>query len=111
MIYISNIASEKLAFYIKKDGLKLNKSYIRLSIKKGGCSGLSYNISFEKEKNHNDQIFEEKNIKIIINKNDLIYLDGIKIEYADTINGKGFYFKNPNAAKTCGCGSSFAPKK
>lgn len=109
MINISDIAKKKLIKFIKQEKLKLNNTFIRLSVKNGGCAGLTYDISFDHEKNDEDKIFKHNEIKIIINKKDIVYLNNIKIEYQEGIKGKGFYFKNPNAKKTCGCGSSFSP--
>jgi iron-sulfur cluster assembly protein len=110
MIYISNKAKKKLIEFINKDGLKTEKIFVRISIKNGGCAGLTYDMSFDSVKNENDYLFENNNMKILVNSNDLIYLDEITIEYADGLKGKGFYFINPNAQQTCKCGSSFSPK-
>lgn len=108
MICLSNTAKKKLVNLMKEEGLSPKFFFIRFGIKSGGCSGLSYNLSFDKEQKEDDQILEEGEVKIIINKNDFLYLDGTKLEYSGGLNGKGFYFNNPNAKRTCGCGKSFS---
>lgn len=83
-------------------------SFIRVGVKSGGCSGLSYDLSFDTELQDNDQEFEDNDVKVVIEKKSLLYLAGTILEYEGGLNGKGFSFSNPNAARTCGCGESFA---
>lgn len=108
MVYISNTAKEKIVELMNNEGLSNTESFLRIGLKSGGCSGLSYDLSFEDKQKIDDNIFEYDNVKILINKDHLLYLDGIHLEYSDGLNGKGFYFNNPNATKTCGCGESFS---
>ncbi|WP_212113110.1 HesB/IscA family protein [Candidatus Shikimatogenerans silvanidophilus] len=108
MVYMSNSAKKQIIKLMNKEGLDIKKNFVRIGIKNSGCTGFSYTLSFEKEKNKNDKIFEYKNIKILVNINHFNYLNGIIIDYKDGLNGKGFLFKNPNAKKTCGCGNSFS---
>lgn len=108
MVYISDTAKEKIIELMNNEGLSPKKSFLRIGVKSGGCSGLSYDLSFDNTQEMNDNIFEYDNVKILINKDDLLYLDGIQLEYSGGLNGKGFYFNNPNAIKTCGCGESFS---
>ena len=83
-------------------------SFIRVGVKSGGCSGLSYDLSFDTELQENDQEFEDNDVKVVIEKKSLLYLAGTTLEYEGGLNGKGFSFSNPNASRTCGCGESFA---
>jgi iron-sulfur cluster assembly protein len=83
-------------------------SFIRVGVKSGGCSGLSYDLSFDTELQDNDQEFEDNDVKVVIEKKSLLYLAGTILEYEGGLNGKGFSFSNPNASRTCGCGESFA---
>ncbi|WP_185877368.1 HesB/IscA family protein [Blattabacterium cuenoti] len=109
MVFISEKAKIKLISLMKKEGIKDDVSFIRFGVKNGGCSGgMSYELSFDKKRKEADELFQDKKIKILIDKNSLPYLKGITLEYSDGLHGKGFYFKNPNAKNTCGCGKSFS---
>ncbi|SDD48321.1 HesB/IscA family protein [Niabella drilacis] len=81
--------------------------YLRLGVKGGGCSGLSYMLGFD-QKEANDKFFEVEGIPCIINKAHEIYLAGMEVDWSDGLNNRGFTFSNPNASSTCGCGTSFA---
>ena len=90
------------------DGFDAAKDYVRVGVKSGGCSGLSYDLTFDNKKEEKDKIFEENGIKIIVDKKSFLYLVGTVLEYSGGLNGKGFVFNNPNASRTCGCGESFS---
>ena len=81
--------------------------FLRVGVKGGGCSGLSYILGFD-EKTENDDVFETEDLTFIMNKSHGIYLMGMEIDYQGGLNSRGFTFSNPNASKSCGCGSSFA---
>lgn len=81
---------------------------IRVSVKGGGCSGLMYDLDFDDVINEADEVFEDKGVKILVDKKSLLYLLGTTLDFSDGINGKGFQFVNPNATRTCGCGESFS---
>ena len=80
---------------------------LRLGVKGGGCSGLSYDLQFTSEENK-DTIFEHDGYKIYMDAKSMIYLKGMSLDFEDGLNGKGFQFINPNATQTCGCGESFS---
>lgn len=80
--------------------------YLRIGVKGGGCSGMSYLLGFE-NKTDKDEIYEIESISCIINPAHLIYLSNMEINWEGGLNARGFSFSNPNASKTCGCGSSF----
>jgi iron-sulfur cluster assembly accessory protein len=80
---------------------------LRIGVKGGGCSGLSYILGFDK-KQEQDQVFESNDLTFIMNSAHSIYLTGMQIHWEDGLNARGFSFNNPNASKTCGCGTSFA---
>jgi len=82
---------------------------LRVGVKGGGCSGLSYVMGFETTVREQDQVFEQDGVKIVVDPKSLLYLDGTFIEYQGGLGGQGFAFKNPNAKSSCGCGSSFNP--
>jgi iron-sulfur cluster assembly protein len=80
---------------------------LRLGVKGGGCSGLSYVLAFDEQPKENDKIMELNGITVFIDPKSLFYLSGTVLDFSDGLNGKGFVFNNPQAAKTCGCGNSF----
>lgn len=82
-------------------------SGIRVMIVGGGCSGLTYDMDFETEEREGDQVFETHGVKLFIDPMSYAYLEGTDIDYVETFSFSGFHFNNPNAQKSCGCGSSF----
>ena len=80
---------------------------LRLGVKGGGCSGLSYSITFDNEKER-DNIVDFEGFKVLLDPKSAVYLKGITLDYDDSLEGKGFIFVNPNASNTCGCGESFS---
>ena len=107
MIKVSDTASKKIISMMQEDGFDAAKDYVRVGVKSGGCSGLSYDLKFDKEIGENDKIFEDNNVKIAVEKKSFLYLAGTILEFSGGLNGKGFVFNNPNAQRTCGCGESF----
>jgi iron-sulfur cluster assembly accessory protein len=91
---------------ISEDGFD-HTNMLRIGVKGGGCSGLSYILGFDK-RDENDEEFESDGLNYIMNPAHCIYLTGMEIDWEDGLNARGFSFKNPNASKTCGCGTSFA---
>ncbi len=108
MIKVSDTASKKIIAMMQEDGFDAAKDYVRVGVKSGGCSGLSYELKFDKETGENDKIFEDNAIKIVVEKKSFLYLAGTVLEFSGGLNGKGFVFNNPNAQRTCGCGESFS---
>jgi len=80
---------------------------LRLGVKGGGCSGLSYVLGFDEKPGEKDKVFTVRGVTVFIDPKSLFYLGGTVLDFSDGLNGKGFVFNNPQAAKTCGCGSSF----
>lgn len=108
MIKVSDTAKKKVVELMTDDGFDATNDFVRVGVKSGGCSGLSYDLTFDKSTQENDKVFEENNIKIVVDKKSFLYLVGTTLEYSGGLNGKGFVFNNPNANRTCGCGESFS---
>ena len=107
MIQVTEKALEELSKLKTEEG-KDESHNLRVSVKGGGCSGLMYDLGFDNEINDSDKIFEDKGVKILVDKKSILYLAGTTLDYTDGLNGKGFQFVNPNASRTCGCGESFS---
>lgn len=108
MIKVSEHAKLKIASLMQEEGFDPAKDFVRVGVKSGGCSGLSYELNFDKTNNDKDKVFEDNGVKIVVNKSSFLYLVGTVLEYSGGLNGKGFVFNNPNAQRTCGCGESFS---
>ncbi|PJB12223.1 MAG: iron-sulfur cluster assembly accessory protein [Flavobacteriales bacterium CG_4_9_14_3_um_filter_40_17] len=108
MIKVSENAKKKVIELMQEDGLDATKGLVRVGVKSGGCSGLSYELKFDQMLQPDDKIFEDNGIRIAVDKKSFLYLVGTILEYSGGLNGKGFVFNNPNAARTCGCGESFS---
>ena len=108
MINVSDTAKHKVQNLMKEDGFNPNTDFVRVGVKSGGCSGLSYDLKFDKDKKENDKVFESNGVKINVDTKSFLYLIGTTLEYSGGLNGTGFVFKNPNANRTCGCGESFS---
>jgi iron-sulfur cluster assembly protein len=106
-VIISEKAAEKIKYFAAKDGEDSDVG-IRVAVKGGGCSGLTYDLTITGDELPSDKVVEQHGIKVMVDKKSYIYLVGTELEFSDGLNGKGFVFVNPNAKKTCGCGTSFA---
>jgi iron-sulfur cluster assembly protein len=107
MIIVSDKAKMRILELKKEEGRTENEN-IRVSVKGGGCSGLMYDLGFDGAQVDTDHVFEDKGVKILVDRKSLLYLAGTTLEFTDGLNGKGFQFVNPNANRTCGCGESFS---
>ena len=108
MIKVHETAKQKVSTLMKEEGFDPTRDYVRVGVKSGGCSGLSYELKFDSEIKKEDKIYEDNKVKIIVDKKSILYLAGTILEYSGGLNGKGFVFNNPNAQRTCGCGESFS---
>lgn len=107
MIQITEKAIDRLVDLKKEEGHPATHN-LRVAVKGGGCSGLMYDLFFDGEMSDKDEVFEDKGVKVMVDKKSLLYLLGTTLDFTDGLNGKGFQFVNPNASRTCGCGESFA---
>jgi iron-sulfur cluster assembly protein len=109
MIYVSDKAKEKVLSLMQEQSHTTDAGYfLRVSVVGGGCSGLSYKMDFDNQSKPMDQVFEDNGIKVVTDMKSLLYLLNTKLEFSEGLNGKGFYFNNPNASRTCACGESFS---
>ena len=108
MIKVHETAKQKVSTLMKEEGYDPSRDYVRVGVKSGGCSGLSYELKLDSEIKKEDKIYEDNQVKIIVDKKSILYLAGTILEYSGGLNGKGFVFNNPNAQRTCGCGESFS---
>jgi len=109
MVTITEKALNHVIGLMMEEGVTPDTHFLRVGVKGGGCSGLSYVMDFDDHIDQTDEIVEsEAGLKILIDRKSLLYLFGTQLEYSDGLNGKGFQFINPNASRTCGCGESFA---
>lgn len=107
MITVSETAKNRIEHIWVQDNLTPNH-FVRVSVSSGGCSGLSYNMNFDDELKAGDEHFEDKGVKLVVDAKSLLYLLGTELDFSEGLNGKGFYFNNPNASRTCSCGESFS---
>ena len=106
-VTISEKAADKIRYFASKDGLGDDVG-LRVAVKGGGCSGLTYDLQITDQQLETDKVVEQYGIKVMVDKKSFIYLVGTELEFSDGLNGKGFVFTNPNAKKSCGCGTSFS---
>ena len=108
MLFVSEYASQKVQALMQEANVTKENFFVRVSVVGGGCSGLSYKMDFDSDLQPNDQIFDDKDIRLVTDLKSFLYLCNTTLEFTDGLNGKGFYFNNPNASRSCGCGESFA---
>ena len=108
MIKVTSDARIKVSQLMQEEGFNPEVDYIRVGVKSGGWSGLSYDLTFDHLQSDQDRLFEDNQVRILVDKKSLLYLLGTTLEYSGGLNGKGFIFNNPNAQRTCGCGESFS---
>jgi iron-sulfur cluster assembly protein len=106
MIHISEKAAEQISRVKQEEGASAN--FLRISVVGGGCSGMSYKLSFDNKKDEKDKTFAEHGVEVVVDTKSYLYLIGSMLDFSGGLNGKGFHMTNPNAKKNCGCGSSFA---
>jgi iron-sulfur cluster assembly protein len=109
MIFVSDKAKEKITQLMQEAQKPIDQGFfLRVSVVGGGCSGLSYKMDFDNKSLPADQVFEDNGVKVVTDLKSFLYLVNTTLEFSDGLNGKGFFFNNPNASRTCACGESFA---
>ena len=105
---ITESAKNQLTKLMNEDEKVTDEHFLRVGVKGGGCSGLSYELAFDNLPQDGDNEFTTDGISVRIDKKSFLYLFGTELDFTDGLNGKGFHLNNPNASRTCGCGESFA---
>lgn len=108
MIKVATSARDKVRTLMTEEGFDAATDFVRVGVKSGGCSGLTYELRFDNSLDESDRVFEDNDVRIAVDKKSFLYLVGTTLEYSGGLNGKGFVFNNPNAQRTCGCGESFS---
>ena len=108
MVTVSDKALEHVVELMTQLGITPDTHFLRVGVKGGGCSGLSYAMDFDNTITDMDEVVDLNVLKVIIDKKSLLYLYGTELDYSDGLNGRGFNWINPSASRTCGCGESFA---
>lgn len=106
MIQLTDVAKQEVKKLIEQQ--KKESAFLRVGVKGGGCSGLSYDVKFDDKINEYDRVYEIDGVKVVCDSKSYIYLDGMAIDYSKELVGGGFKFINPNATGSCGCGTSFS---
>lgn len=108
IITVNDSAKKQIHKLMEEKELDFSSYFLRVGVKGGGCSGLSYELGFDNVSQDGDNITEHNDVKVVVDKKSFLYLFGTELDFSDGLNGKGFQFINPNASRTCGCGESFS---
>lgn len=106
-IQVTDKAKERVKQLMQQSGYD-NAYFLRVSVVGGGCSGLSYKLDFDNQQKPADQVFEDNGVRVVTDLKSFLYLVNTTLDFSEGLNGKGFFFNNPNASRTCGCGESFS---
>ena len=107
-VQVTPKALAKIRAAMARENISPAEGGLRLGVQGGGCSGLSYNIKFDTKARERDRIFEFEGVRLFVDPKSFIYLNGMTLDYQETLMQQGFVFQNPNSSKSCGCGSSFS---
>jgi len=107
MIHLTENAAKKIRELLAKEGVAAETGGLRVGVQGGGCSGLSYAMRLDTEARHRDQVFEENGARIFVDPKSYLYLNNTILDYREELMRQGFVFENPQATRSCGCGSSF----
>jgi iron-sulfur cluster assembly protein len=107
-IQVTDKAIAKIRSAMEKEGIAPEQGGLRLGVQGGGCSGLSYNVRFDTQPRERDRVFQFADVRVFVDPKSFIYLNGMILDYQETLMQQGFVFVNPNSSKSCGCGSSFS---
>lgn len=107
-VHVTEKAVRRIRTAMAKEGISPDQGGLRLGIQGGGCSGLSYNIRFDTQPRERDRVYNFDDVRVFVDPKSFLYLNGMILDYEETLMRQGFNFINPNSKKSCGCGSSFS---
>jgi iron-sulfur cluster assembly protein len=107
-ITITQRAADRILSAARQDGVDLDNAYLRIGVVSGGCSGLTYDLGWDSVCREEDELAEIAGLRVILDLNSYLYLEGSTLDFTDGLEGKGFHFSNPQASRTCACGESFS---
>lgn len=107
-IAITDRAVDRIRTIAADAGISLNEQFLRVAVVPGGCSGLTYDLGWDTVKSDTDTLVEVEDVRVILDRKSFLYLEGTNLDFSDGLEGKGFHFENPQAARTCACGESFS---
>jgi len=107
-VHVTPSAVKRIRVILAKEGIATEEGGLRLGVKGGGCSGLSYAIAFDAHPRERDRIFTFDDVRVFIDPKSFVFLNGMTLDYEETLMRQGFNFINPNSARSCGCGTSFS---
>ena len=107
-VHVTPSAVKRIRMILAKEGISPEEGGLRLGVKGGGCSGLSYAIAFDTHPRERDRIFTFDDVRVFIDPKSFVYLNGMTLDYEETLMRQGFNFINPNSTRSCGCGTSFS---
>jgi iron-sulfur cluster assembly protein len=107
-VHVTPNAVKRIRVILAKEGIAPEEGGLRLGVKGGGCSGLSYAIAFDSHPRERDRIFTFDGVRVFVDPKSFVYLSGMTLDYEETLMRQGFNFINPNSTRSCGCGTSFS---
>jgi len=107
-VHVTPNAVKRIRVILAKEGIAPEEGGLRLGVKGGGCSGLSYAIAFDSHPRERDRIFTFEGVRVFVDPKSFVYLSGMTLDYEETLMRQGFNFINPNSTRSCGCGTSFS---
>ena len=106
-ISITARAADRLLEVARSEGVDPESTYLRVAVKPGGCSGLTYDLGWDTARADGDELTQIQGLRVVMDLKSRLYMDGTELDFSDGLEGKGFHFSNPNAQRTCACGESF----
>ena len=107
-IAITAAAAERIREIAERDGISPDDQFLRVAVVSGGCSGLTYDLGWDSTLQETDRVIEDGDFRVVLDRKSFLYLDGTTLDFSDGLDGQGFHFHNPQAARTCACGESFS---